>query len=324
MKAMVCTRRAPIEDAPLVLSEVEEPIPSGDQVVVDVEYCGVCRTDLHVIEGDLPVVREPVIPGHQIVGYRRDTGERVGVAWLHRACGRCRFCLKDSENLCEAPLFTGYHVDGGFAEVVVGYPDFMYSIPEDLKGAQVAPLLCAGIIGYRAFKRSQAKKGSRLGLYGFGSSAHIVLQIAKYLGCEVFVMTRGEKHRQLAREMGADWVGDASENPPAALDSAIMFAPAGELVPKALEALDRGGVLACAGIHMTNIPELDYQRHLFQEKTLTSVSANTRRDGQELLSLAKEIPLRTHVEEFSLAEANEALLKLKRDGIQGSAVLRVR
>jgi propanol-preferring alcohol dehydrogenase len=258
------------------------------------------------------------------VGVRRDTGERVGVAWLHRTCGACRFCERGEENLCIAPTFTGYHVDGGFAETVAAYPEFVYSIPEGVPGLQVAPLLCAGIIGYRAFKRSQAKKGSRVGLYGFGSSAHIVIQIAKHFGCEVFVMTRGEKHRQLAREMGATWVGDAYEKPPVALDSAILFAPVGELVPPALEALDRGGVLACAGIYVTDIPGLNYQQHLFQEKTLTSVTANTRSDGKELLQLAREIPLRTHVEEFPLAEANEALLKLKRDGIQGSAVLRVR
>jgi propanol-preferring alcohol dehydrogenase len=324
MKAMVCTRRAPVEEAPLTLCEVEEPIPAENQVLVDVEYCGVCRTDLHVIEGDLPVAKDPVIPGHQVVGVRRDTGERVGVAWLHRTCGACRFCERGEENLCIAPTFTGYHVDGGFAETVAAYPEFVYSIPEGVPGLQVAPLLCAGIIGYRAFKRSQAKKGSRVGLYGFGSSAHIVIQIAKHFGCEVFVMTRGEKHRQLAREMGATWVGDAYEKPPVALDSAILFAPVGELVPPALEALDRGGVLACAGIYVTDIPGLNYQQHLFQEKTLTSVTANTRSDGKELLQLAREIPLRTHVEEFPLAEANEALLKLKRDGIQGSAVLRVR
>ncbi|MEM4409136.1 MAG: zinc-dependent alcohol dehydrogenase family protein [Candidatus Caldarchaeum sp.] len=320
---MVCTRRAPIEERPLVLLDVEDPILAEGKVLVDVEYCGVCRTDLHVIEGDLPVAKEPIIPGHQVVGFRRDTCERVGVAWLHRTCGVCRFCLRGNENLCEMPTFTGYHVDGGFAETLAVYPDFIYPLPEGLSGLQAAPLLCAGIIGYRAFKRSRAEEGSRLGLYGFGSSAHIVIQIAKHKGCEVFVMTRGEKHRQLARELGATWVGDAYEPPPTLLDCAIVFAPVGELVPRALESLDRGGVLACAGIYMSDIPSLDYERHLFQERTLTSVTANTRRDGVELLKLAVEIPIETHVEEFPLAEANEALLRLKRDGIQGSAVLRV-
>ncbi|HWP30648.1 MAG TPA: zinc-dependent alcohol dehydrogenase family protein [Fimbriimonadales bacterium] len=323
MKAMVCKRKAYVEEHPLELMEVPEPSPPEDSILIDVEVCGVCRTDLHVIEGELPVVKEPVIPGHQVIGRRIDTGERVGVAWLHKSCGECRYCKRGDENLCDSPLFTGYHVDGGYAEKVAAHPDFIYPIPEGLPSLQAAPLICAGIIGYRVFVRSRAKKGSRLALYGFGASAHIVIQIALHFGCEVFVITRGEKHRALAKEMGASWVGDASERPPVKFDSAILFAPAGELVPLALEALDKGGTLACSGIYMSQIPPLDYTEHLFQERTLTSVTANTRQDGYELFRLAVEIPIRTHVEEFPLESANDALVRLKNDEIRGAAVLRV-
>jgi len=324
MKAMVCKRRALVEAHPLELTEVPEPSPPERHVLVDVEVCGVCRTDLHVIEGELPVVKEPVIPGHQVIGRRRDTGERVGVAWLHESCGECRYCKRGDENLCDSPLFTGYHVDGGYAETVAAHPDFIYSLPEGLPSVQAAPLLCAGIIGYRAFIRSRARKGAKLALYGFGASAHIVMQIALYYGCEVFVITRGLKHRALAKEMGATWVGESNEIPPVKFDSAILFAPAGELVPVALEALDKGGTLACSGIYMSQIPPLDYTEHLFQERTITSVTANTRQDGHELFRLAVEIPIRTHVEEFPLEAANDALVQLKNDEIRGAAVLRVK
>ncbi|MCH8275198.1 MAG: zinc-dependent alcohol dehydrogenase family protein [Armatimonadetes bacterium] len=324
MKAMLCTRRAPVQERPLKLTDIPEPAAGPGDVLVDVEVCGVCRTDLHVIEADLPVRKDPVVPGHQVIGTRRDTGERVGVAWLRSSCGSCPYCERGDENLCDTPVFTGYHADGGYAEVAVGLPDFMYSIPEGLPSLQAAPLMCAGIIGYRAFVRSRAGPGSRLGLYGFGASAHIVIQIAMHFGCEVFVMTRGQKHRDLAAEMGAAWVGEAYEGPPVKMDSSIVFAPVGELVPPALEALDKGGTLACAGIHMSDIPSLNYASHVFEEKTLTSVTANTRADGRELLRLAAEIPIRTHVEEFSLEQANDALIKLKTDEIRGAAVLRVR
>lgn len=323
MKAIVCEQRGPVETLKLELRDLPEPRPQAGEILVDVEVCGVCRTDLHVLEGDLPIAKNPIIPGHQVVGRRRDTGERVGVPWLHRSCGKCRWCVENRENLCDNPQFTGYHVDGGYAEVIAADPAFTYPIPEGLDSERAAPLLCAGVIGYRAFRRSNAKPGCRLGLYGFGASAHIVIQIARHFGCEVFVMTRAEEHRNLARSLGATWVGDAIEPPPDRLDSAILFAPAGEIVPAALSALDKGGTLACAGIHLSEIPPLDYQEHLFEERTLTSVTANTREDGCELFRLAAEIPIETSVEVFPLEGAQEALSKLKRDGVRGAAVLRV-
>jgi propanol-preferring alcohol dehydrogenase len=297
-----------------------------------VEVCAICRTDLHVIEGELPVHRIPVGPGHQVVGKitrlgpgttRFQIGDRVGVAWLYAACGACPYCQRGDENLCENPRFTGYDVDGGYAESIVAPEAFIYPLPSGLPSHQAAPLLCAGIIGYRALCRSGIRKGERLGLYGFGASAHVVIQIARYWGCEVYVATRGELHRQLALELGATWVGEATDPPPRKLNGAILFAPAGELVPVALEALDRGGTLALAGIHMTDTPSLQYEKHLFHERTLRSVTANTRQDGEELLRLAREIPIQTHTEPFALDQANEALYRLKHDGIRGAGVLQI-
>jgi alcohol dehydrogenase, propanol-preferring len=250
-------------------------------------------------------------------------GDRVGVAWLHATCGHCRFCLLGRENLCLAPRFTGYDVDGGYADHVVVPAAFAYQLPASVPAANLAPLLCAGIIGYRAYERSRIRKGQRLGLYGFGASAHIVIQIARFHGCTVYVATRGTRHQALARRLGAVWVGDADMPPPERLDAAILFAPVGNLVLPALAALDRGGTLAVAGIHLTTIPPLDYAAHLFQERELRSVTANTRADGRALLHLAVEIPLHTSVEEFPLEQANEALRRLKEDEIEGAAVLRV-
>jgi propanol-preferring alcohol dehydrogenase len=312
-----------VESLPLAVVDIPEPVPGRNEVLIDVEVCGVCRTDLHVLEGDLPLAKNPIIPGHQVIGRRRDTGERVGVAWLWSACGTCHWCATGRENLCDRPTFTGYHRDGGYAEQIVANEDFLYPIPDDLDAERTAPLLCAGIIGYRAFKRSGAGPGCRLGLYGFGASAHIVIQIARHLGCRVFVMTRGEKHQRLAASLGAEWVGGAFDAPPEPLDAAILFAPAGEIVPAALAALDKAGTLASAGIHLSDIPSLQYQHHIFYEKTLTSVTANTREDGRELLRLAAEIPLQTSVEVFPLDQARDALIQLKTDGIQGAAVLAV-
>lgn len=332
MKAMLLTRPGPVESAPLQLVQLPVPQPGPREIQVRVEVCGVCRTDLHVVEGDLPAQREAIIPGHEIVGRveqlgtgadRFEVGARVGIAWLHASCGKCRYCLRGEENLCEAPQFTGWHVDGGYAEYAVAPEAFVYPLAAEVTSPEAAPFLCAGIIGYRALRRSEIRPGEPLGLYGFGVSAHVVIQIARYWGCPVYVCTRGKRHQALAQEMGAVWVGPADARPPERLRSGILFAPVGELVPGALEALDRGGTLALAGIYMTPIPKLDYQRYLFQERTLRSVTANTRRDGEELLRLAAEIPLRTHIEEFALEEANQALQKLKRDGIQGAAVLRV-
>jgi propanol-preferring alcohol dehydrogenase len=331
-RALILERSAPVESAPLRLVERPPPSPGIGELLVAVEVCGVCRTDLHVVEGDLAPHRANVVPGHEVVGRVAShgpgvtgfaVGDRVGVAWLHAACGRCRFCVLGAENLCLAPRFTGYDADGGYADHVTVPAAFAYRLSETTSAALLAPLLCAGIIGYRAYARSGIRKGQRLGLYGFGGSAHIVIQIARFHGCEVFVASRGGRHQDLARRLGAAWVGDARDVPPRTLDAAILFAPVGDLVPTALGALDRGGVLAIAGIHLSAIPALDYAAHLFQEREIRSVTANTRADGRALLRLAEEIPLRTSIEEFPLASANEALRRLKDDEVAGAAVLRV-
>lgn len=323
---------APIETAPLLPEDVPIPEPSRGELRVRVHATGICRTDLHVIEGDLPFPGHPVVPGHQVVGVVDavgpgvadwSIGDRVGIAWLRSTCGECVYCREGRENLCENAQFTGYHADGGFAEYALVPTAFAYPIPNAFEDVEAAPLLCAGIIGYRALKRSELKPRQRLGIYGFGSSAHVTLQIAKHWGCEVFVATRGERHRAFARQLGADWVGGATDRFPTLVDSAIIFAPAGNLVPEALMNLRKGGTVACAGIHMSEIPALEYERHLFYEKNLRSVTANTREDGRELLRLAAEIPIRPHIETFQLAEANLALQKLKHDGIHGTGVLRV-
>lgn len=332
MKAMTLAQPAPVETAPLQLTEIPVPMPGLGEVLIRVEVCAVCRTDLHVVEGDLPQHRAGIIPGHEVVGRverlgpgveRLQLGERVGVAWLHHTCGVCPYCARGDENLCDTPTFTGYDVHGGYAEYLIAPEAFIYPIPDGLSSREAAPLLCAGIIGYRALRRSNIRPGEPLGLYGFGASAHVVIQIARHWGCDVYVCTRREKHRQLAREMGAVWAGAADEPPPRKLRGSILFAPAGALVLPALEALDKGGTLALAGIYLTPVPEMDYDRYLFRERTLQSVTANTRQDGRELLQLAAEISIRTHTEEFILPEANEALLKLKQEGIKGAAVLRV-
>lgn len=330
MRANVLYHQAPISERLLRFVSVPDPQPGLGEVLVRVEACGVCRTDLHVVEGDLPPVTMPIIPGHQVVGRVEAQGEgasrfaprdRIGIAWLRHTDGTCLYCRSGHENLCPNARFTGYMANGGYAELAVVPEDFAYAIPEGLEPLHAAPLLCSGIIGYRALRRSEVRPGGRLGLYGFGASAHVVIQIARHWGCSVFVATRGERHRALAREMGADWVGDAAERPPEKLDAAIIFAPAGELVPPALEALDRGGTLALAGIYMTDIPSLRYEDHLFYEKSVRSVTANTREDGRELLALAAEIPIRTQTEVFPLDAANDALYKLKHDEVRGSAVL---
>ena len=332
MHAMVLTQPAPIGSSPLRWQEVPDPVPRAGEVRVRVFGCGICRTDLHVTEGELPPVREQVIPGHQVVGVvdqlgpgaaRFRIGDRVGIAWLRSTCGQCRFCRSGRENLCVDTRFTGYHEDGGFAEFAIVREDFAYRISETLDMAAATPLLCAGIIGYRALKRAEIRRGGRVGLYGFGSSAHLAIQIARHLGCTVHVMTRDARHQALARELGAAWAGGADQRPPEPLDSAVLFAPVGHLVPPALEALDRGGTLAVAGIYLSDIPPLQYERHLFYEKNLRSVTANTRADGEELLKLAAEIPLRPQVTKFPLREANVALQRLKHDSIVGSGVLMV-
>lgn len=332
MRAMLLRKPSPIEAAPLALESLPDPEPAEDELLIEVSVCGICRTDLHVVEGELPPTRERLVPGHQVVGKvlrngpaagRFREGDRVGVAWLHRSCGRCRFCERGEENLCRDPIFTGWHVDGGYAERLCAPEAFVYAIPEVFSDLEAAPLLCAGIIGYRSLLRCRIRDTSagRLGLFGFGSSAHIALQIARHWGCEVYVSTRDERHQRLASELGATWAGAASNPPPEPLDAAILFAPAGELVPAALRALRPGGTLACAGIYMSDIPRIDYARELFEERTLTSVTANTRADGEQLLAVASEIPIRPRVTAFPLEQANQALARLKRDGFEGSGAL---
>ncbi len=333
MKAQVLTRPAPIDNSPLALRELPGPEPGENEIRVRVEACGICRTDLHVVEGELPPQIEHVVPGHQVVGVvdrrgrgatRFKDGDRVGIAWLRYTCGRCRYCQAGNENLCPNARFTGWHANGGYAEYAVVNEDFAYAIPPALGVAAATPLLCAGIIGYRALRRADMRPGCRLGLYGFGSSAHIAIQVARHLGCTVYVMTRDAPHQALARELGAAWAGGAYDAPPEKLDSAVLFAPAGELVLPALEALDQGGTLALAGIYLSDIPILNYERHLFHEKNLRSVTANTRTDGEELLRIAAEIPIQPHTTAYPLAEANRALQDLKHDRIQGSGVLTVK
>ena len=338
MRAMLLERGGPIEGRPLALVELPDPVPGEGEVRVAVLACGVCRTDLHVIEEDLPPARRPLIPGHMIVGRVDELGpgvegfapgDRVGVAWLRGTCGTCEHCRAGRENLCADARFTGHHEHGGYAERCVAPARWVYRLPapepssNGLSDVENAPLLSAGIIGYRALKLSECPPGGRLGLYGFGNSAHVVLQLARARGSEVYVASLRAEHRELALEMGAAWVGAADAMPPARLDSAILFAPAGELVPPILRALRRGGTLACAGIHMTPIPSIDYDAELFGERTLRSVTANTRADGVELLAEAARIGLRPRTTVFALERANEALLALKQGRIRGAAVLAV-
>ncbi|MBI2528975.1 MAG: zinc-dependent alcohol dehydrogenase family protein [Candidatus Rokubacteria bacterium] len=330
MRAMVLSAQASIASSPLRLADLPRPEPDRGEVRVRVSACAACRTDLHVIEGDLPPRRLPLIPGHQAVGVvealgagvsRLAVGDRVGIAWLRSTCARCRFCASGRENLCEGSTYTGWTHDGGYAEATTVPAAFAYRIPAGFDDAETAPLLCAGIIGYRALRRSGVPRGGRLALYGFGSSAHVAIQVARSWGCAVYVVTRDPAHRRLALDLGARWAGGPDERPPEKVDAAIVFAPAGEIVPTALEALDKGGTLALAGIHMTDVPGLGYERHLFWEKTLRSVTANTREDGEALLREAAAIPIRPRVTRYALTDANRALQDLAQDRVQGTAVL---
>ena len=331
MKAMVLRQPGPVAHRPLSLAELPLPEPGPGQVRLRVQACGVCHTDLHLVEGEIDTPRLPVVPGHQVVGVvdalgagvaRFRLGDRVGVPWLYRTDETCDFCRRGQENLCPNALFTGQPVDGGFAEFMVSYADWTYPIPEGLAGEQAAPLLCAGLIGYRSLRLSEVRPGERLGLYGFGASAHITIQVARHWGCEVYVFTRGEEHRRHALELGAAWVGDARDEPPALLDSAVTFAPAGWLVPEVLRVLRPGGTLAINAIAMSPIPEMPYEL-LYHERTVRSVANLTRRDAEEFLPLAAEIPVRTDVEVFPLEEANEVLQRLKRSEVRGAAVLKI-
>jgi len=330
MKAMLLREPRPAEERPLELADLPLPEPGPGEVRIRVRACGVCHTDLHTVEGDLALPRLPLVPGHQIVGVVEARGsgadsfrpgERVGAPWLYRTCGRCEFCQRGLENLCADAQFTGLHADGGYAEAMVVHQDFAYPLPEGFSDVAAAPLLCAGIIGYRALRLSEVEAGQRLGMYGFGGSAHVTIQVARHWGCEVYVFTRSEGHRRLARRLGAVFVGGAEDDPGVRMHGSIIFAPAGWLVPEALRVLERGGTLALAGVTMTPIPELDYDRLLYWERAVKSVANFTRQDALELLGVAAEIPIQTTVQTFPLEAANEALVALKRSEINGTGVL---
>ena len=329
MKACVLRSPAPIETRPLAFTDVRDPQPGPGELLVRVRACGVCRTDLHVVEGELTPRKSPVIPGHQVVGVVESRGEgatkfavgaRVGIAWLHRTDGVCEYCRAGAENLCDHPDFTGYTVDGGYAEYLTAPESFVYSIPQAFADLQAAPLLCAGIIGFRSLRLSGIRHGGRLGFYGFGAAAHVAIQVARHWNVEVYAATRDVRHQKLARELGAAWAGGTLDAPPVKLDAAIVFAPAGEIVPAALAALRKGGTLVLGGIHMSPIPQMSYEL-LYQERAIRSVANNTREDGEEFLRVAAEIPIQTHVKAFPLGEANQALDALKNDAIPGAAVL---
>jgi propanol-preferring alcohol dehydrogenase len=327
---MLLRRPAAVADRPLRMEDVADPAPGPGEILVQVRACGICRTDLHVVEGELPMLRTPIVPGHQVVGRvaargegatRFRDGDRVGIAWLRHTCGRCLYCATDRENLCERAEFTGWHADGGYAELAVVDEDYAYAIPSAFDDVEAAPLLCAGIIGYRALRVAAVRPGGRLGMYGFGSSAHVTIQIARGRNMEVYVCTREPSHRELARSLGAAWAGDLHEPMPHRTEGTIVFAPAGELVPVALRNLARGGTLALAGIYMTAIPALDYESDLFYERGIRSVTANTRADGAEFLVEAARVPVRLATMEFPLEVANQALELLKEGAISGSGVL---
>src|ERR1700726_1401703 len=331
MKACLLWAPAAVETNPLKYGEVAAPQPKSGEVLVRVHACGVCRTDLHVIEGELPPRKSPVIPGHQVVGIverqgenarRFRIGDRVGIAWLHRTDGTCEYCKTGAENLCDNPMFTGYSVDGGYAEYIVAPEDFIYAIPTGFPDEQAAPLLCAGIIGFRSLRLSRIQAGGRLGFYGFGAAAHVAIQVARHWNVEVFASTRDVRHQKLALELGAAWAGGTYDEPTKKLDAAIIFAPAGEIVPAALKALKKGGALIIGGIHMSPIPSFSYDL-LYQERVIRSVAKNTRQDGEDFLRVAAEIPIRTHVQIFPLADANRALNALKDDEVRGAAVIHV-
>jgi propanol-preferring alcohol dehydrogenase len=331
VRAWRVQRPGQMNTAPLRPVQEPPPRPAADELLVRVLACGVCRTDLHVTEGDLPVHRPGVVPGHEVVGEVIDAGDgttgefevgqRVGIAWLRRTCGRCRYCLRGSENLCPNSEYTGWDADGGYADYATVPAGYAYPLPDGYPDAELAPLLCAGIIGWRALARANLPPRGRLALYGFGASAHLTAQVALAQGATVHVLTRNPQARALALELGATTVGEATEAPPEPVDSAILFAPAGELVPFALAALDRGGTLALAGIHLTDIPVLDYQRHLFQERQIRSVTANTRQDGHHFLRFAATHRLHVVTTLYPLDHADTALADLAAGRVHGAAVL---
>lgn len=329
MKAAVLTTPAAIAKRPLAIVDAPEPQPGPGDVLLRVRACGVCRTDLHIVEGELPPRRQRVIPGHQIVGEvvaaganaDLPTGSRVGVCWLGGTDGTCTYCRRGAENLCDAPTFTGYSVDGGYAGFALARADFTFALPDSLDDLQAAPLLCAGIIGFRSLRVAGVEEGERVGLFGFGASAHLALPVLRAWNCEVFVSTRGESHQQLARSLGADWVGSEHDRPPVALDRAVTFAPSGDVVVSALSSLRKGGVVAINAIHLDRMPSFDYDRLLWGERQIRSVANMTRVDARDFLNIAAQIGLHPHVTTFRLAQANEALLAIKNDAVDGAAVI---
>ncbi len=329
---MVLVRFGDPGEGPLELRDVPVPKVGPEDILLKARCCGVCHTDLHIVEHELAEARLPLIPGHEVVGIVAEVGERarrfkpddrVGAAWLRSTDGTCRFCATGRENLCESARFNGYHANGGYAEYMVLNEAFAYPVPDRFEDAEAAPLMCAGIVGYRALVLSEARSGGVLGLYGFGGSAHIAIQVAKHRGIKVFVFTRSAKHQQLARDLGADWVGTAKDEPPAKLTNAILFAPAGSLYLDALRVMDRGGTAVSAGIHMSPIPEMDYDRYLYHERKMLSVANATRQDGEDLLEAAAAIPVKTTVRTYPLEAANQALADLKAGRIDGAAVLKI-
>ncbi len=330
MRASVLQKQADVSRQPLTRRDLPDPEPGRGQVRVAVKACGVCRTDLHIVEGDLEPHAMPVVPGHMIIGEvdavgddceMRQVGDRVGVGWLGWTCGECRFCRSGRENLCRAAKFTGYDFHGGYADYTLADEAFTYAIPDAFDDVHAAPLMCAGIIGYRSLQRANVPDGGRLGLYGFGSAAHLIMQIVQNRGYETYVVTRSENHQRMAWEMGAAWVGDDATRLPELMDAAVIFAPAGKLVPLALEKLERGGTLSLAGIHMSPVPEIDYREHLYHERDVRSAMNNTRADAEHLLAEAAEAGVKPRVKTYDLADANRALDDLKHSRLDGTPAI---
>jgi alcohol dehydrogenase, propanol-preferring len=328
VKAAVLTSPKPIQQHPLRTTDVEKPVPSSGQVLLKVRACGVCRTDLHIVEGELPPRRSPLIPGHQTVGEIVDgataqlpLGTRVGVSWIGGIDGTCWYCKRGLENLCDSPAFTGYTVDGGYAEYAAVRADFVFPLPDALDDLHAAPLLCAGIIGFRALRVAGVEPGERVGLFGFGASAHLAIAVLQAWGCQVYVSTRGVSHRKLAESLGATWVGKATEKPPVELDRAVTFAPSGDVVVAALGSLRKGGVVAINAIHLDRMPEFDYDKLLWGERQIRSVANMTRDDARDFLKLAAEIQLEPKVTAYPLEEVNDALAELKEDRVDGAVAV---
>ena len=329
MRAMVLERQQPLKKNPLKMKNVPTPEPKENEIRIKINICGACRTDLHIVEGELPAHKMPVIVGHQIVGkvdklgknvHKFHIGDRVGVPWLYKTCGKCKYCREDKENLCDSAMFTGYDADGGFAEYTVIQEDFAYRLPENYSDLEVAPLLCAGVIGYQAFQATGLKSYGKLGLFGFGSSAHIVIQVAIYLGLEVYVVSRTQKELDLAKNLGAKWVGHIDDDMGTVLDAGIVFAPSGELLVESLKKLNKGGRIVSAGIYTTPLPRFDYSL-IYPEKCLTSIAHTTRKNVKAFLKVASEFKIKTQINKYKLEDANQALLNIKDSKISGSTIL---